>query len=103
MCEKNSNNKIDCQLLKSWLIEQEQSLYNSNLNKKIQGLQLIITDLNKYLILKEVEQKSTNEQDKVLLNLRTYICAKGNCIYYSNRNHQRIKNYNLCNRTYLPC
>jgi hypothetical protein len=50
--------------------------------------------LNEYRNITINRTKNLNINDKIILDLRTYICANGKCKSHNDRQHRRISNYN---------
>ena len=98
MSEENNINKVDCVQLKQWL----ESLLSNNQDPEILLVKSKISDLiqkskislNEYINITTDAKSYTNNQENIILDLRTYICANGKCKFYKNRKHCRISKYN---------
>lgn len=92
MNKTNAIMKIDCQLIKLWL----KSIYNQDKGAR---QCVIYTKMQELLQRKNRTLNNKSKHDlasynNVALDIRTYICAKGKCKLYNNRQHRRISNYN---------
>lgn len=98
MNEGDNKTKLDCQQLKQWLNHlclQDQTSNHYKIKSKIQNLlEMGKLALNEYNNNTIERRTGLNDYDKIILDLRTYICAKGKCLYHNNRKHRRITNYN---------
>lgn len=97
MVEPTSDSKIDCSKLKNWLLtffskNNTSEAKNTDSKEKIMNLiKISQLELNKYTNI--TIHNSDNE--KLILDLRTYICANGNCNFHNNRQHRRLTTYNF--------
>lgn len=78
------NDKINCKEIKQLLGNQ----YKENMLVRQNNILC-----RKSLSTLEVHEK-VQISDNMLLDIRTYICAHGNCLLQHNRSHRRISNYN---------
>lgn len=88
--------KINCQTLKDKcrsLYKQNKITITNNQISTMKKTQEIIPNIKHKDSTLEVHGNST-VFDKMVLDIRTYICAQGLCTLHYNRTHRRMSNYN---------
>lgn len=78
----NNINSVNCEEIKQWLVNQQ------NKNKQIG----ILLNEGRKLINEDETGPLSN---RIILDIRTVICAKTNCELNKNRSHRRITTYNM--------
>lgn len=58
--------------------------------------------MNKKINCQQIQHYWKPQSEKILLDVRTYVCAHGKCKINHNRSHRRISNYNWNKMKYLP-